>query len=297
MQAYLGELAALGTALSWSFGSTCFTISARIIGSMTVNRIRLGLAFIFLLITNVIVFGQLVPNNITGYHLFWFGISGFIGFTIGDSLLFRSFVLIGPRLSMLLMSLAPIFGSIIAWLFLHEILGLADIMAIIITLAGVSWVILEKHTQNQKATGFREGIICGLGGALFQAIGLVMSKQGLKNDFPAITGNLIRLFFATVTIWFLPVIKGQIKRDFKKLRDKKASWALLGGAIFGPFIGVSLSLFAVQHAYVGIASTLMALPPIFLIPLSHWVFKEKITLGAILGTIIAMLGVALIFLV
>jgi len=70
---------------------------------------------------------------------------------------------------------------------------------------------------------------------------------------------------------------------------------MCGGALFGPFIGVWLSLVAVQYAYVGIASTLMALPPIFLIPLSWWIFREKISLVAIVGTIIAVIGVALIF--
>ena len=68
------------------------------------------------------------------------------------------------------------------------------------------------------------------------------------------------------------------------------------GAFMGPFLGVWLSLVAVQNAYVGIASTLMALPPVFLIPLSRWVFKEQITTGTILGTILAVTGAALIFL-
>jgi drug/metabolite transporter (DMT)-like permease len=80
------------------------------------------------------------------------------------------------------------------------------------------------------------------------------------------------------------------------LSDIRGVAALSGGAFCGPFLGVWLSLVAVQNTYVGIASTLMALPPIFLIPLSHWIFKEKISLGAIIGTIVAVIGVSLIFL-
>jgi drug/metabolite transporter (DMT)-like permease len=297
MNTYLGEIAALGTALSWSFGSIFFTISSRRIGPNVVNRLRLGLALLLLLLTHVILYGRFIPAHVTQYHLFWFGLSGLIGFSLGDTLLFRAFVLIGPRLSMLLMSLVPIFGTIIAWLFLEEILTITDILAIIIVLAGVIVVILSGRPHEQHAQGhYMTGIICGIGGALGQAIGLILSKKGLDNNFSALSGNIIRIFFATVVLWIFTMCQGKIALTFKKLKDTKGAITMGGGAFFGPFIGVWLSLVAVQYAYVGIASTLMALPPIFLIPLSWWIFKEKISLAAIGGTVIAVIGVALIFL-
>jgi drug/metabolite transporter (DMT)-like permease len=67
------------------------------------------------------------------------------------------------------------------------------------------------------------------------------------------------------------------------------------GAFIGPLIGVSLSLFAIQHTNIGIASTIIALPPIFLLPVGHFIFKERVTWRAILGTMIAITGVALLF--
>jgi drug/metabolite transporter (DMT)-like permease len=298
MMNYLGEIAALGTALSWSFGSIFFTISSRRIGSNEVNRLRLTLALFLLLLAHVILYGRLIPAHVTNYHVFWFGLSGLIGFSLGDTLLFRAFVLIGPRLSMLLMSLVPIFGTIIAWLFLHEILNLTEILAIIIVLAGIIVVILsgrppEQHTRSHYMTG----IIYGIGGAFGQAIGLILSKKGLENNFSALSGNIIRIFFAMVVLWIFTLCQGKIALTFKKLKDTKGAITMCGGTLFGPMIGVSLSLVAVQYAYVGIASTLMALPPIFLIPLSWWIFREKTSLVAIGGTIIAVIGVALIFLV
>ena len=294
---YLGEIAALGTAFSWSFGSMFFTISSRIMGYMVVNRLRLALALVFLLFTHLILSGQLIPNNVTEYHLFWFGLSGIIGFTIGDSLLFRSFVLIGPRLSMLIMSLVPIFGTIIAWLFLHEILELHDLLAIIITIFGISWVILGRKNNEQEKGQYLNGILCGLGAAFCQAVGLILSKKGLLGNFSALYANIIRVFAATLTIWILTLLRGKVSSTLERLKHRKAVLMMCGGAFFGPFLGVWLSLVAVQHTYVGIASTLMALPPIFLIPLSHWIFKEKITLATILGTVVTVIGVALIFLI
>ena len=262
-----------------------------------VNRVRLAVGLILLLIAHLIIFGKLLPSNVTMYHWFWFGLSGIIGFTIGDTLLFKSFVLMGPRLTQLIMSTVPVFGAIIAWLFLHEILKPIDILAIVITLAGISWVILGHKNDEQQKGQFFIGIMCALGAALCQALGLILSKKGLSNNFSALSGNIIRIFVATVCIWIFALFRGTIVSSLEKLKDKKATLAMSGGAFFGPFVGVWLSLIAVQHTYVGIASTLMALPPIILIPLSVWVFKEKIGLSAILGTILAVCGVALIFLI
>jgi len=293
---YLGEIAALGTAISWSFGSICFTISSRIMGHVNVNRLRLVIGLLLLSVAHLIIFGRLLPHNVTTYHWFWFGLSGIIGFAIGDTLLFRSFVLIGPRLAMLTMALVPIFGTIIAWFFLHEVLDLPDTIAIVLTIVGISWVILGREKIRQEHGQFFTGIIYGIGGAFCQALGLILSKKGLESNFSALAGNIIRILVATIAIWIVTLLRSEILSTLKKLKKKKASTAMFGGAFFGPFLGVWLSLVAVQFTYVGIASTLIALPPIFLIPLSHWVFKEKITVGSVLGTIIALSGVALIFL-
>lgn len=293
----IGEIAALGTAFCWSFGSIFFTIAGRQVGANVVNRIRLVVALFLLMLTHLITFGKLLPFDATGSHWLWFGLSGIVGFTIGDTLLFNGFVLIGPRLSMLMMSLAPVFGTIIAWFLLSEILSLERILAIIITLGGISWVILEKKNNGDRKSHYLKGVLYGLGGAFCHALGLFLSKKGLTDNFSALSGNLIRILIATTTIWIFPFFQGEIIETIRKLNNKKARITILGGAFFGPFLGVWLSLIAIQNTYIGIASTLMALPPIILLPLSYWVFKEKITLRAILGTIIAISGVALIFLI
>ncbi len=296
MTNYLGEIAALGTAISWSFGSILFTMSSRIMGHVNLNRLRLAIGLVLLLVAHVILYGRLLPGDVTAHHWFWFGLSGIIGFAIGDTLLFRSFVLIGPRLGMLTMSLVPIFGTVTAWLFLHEVLDLIDIAAIVITIVGISWVILGRENKSHEQGQFFTGIMCGIGGAFCQALGLILSKKGLENNFSALAGNIIRILIATVAIWIVALLRSEVSSTIAKLQNKKARITMYGGAFCGPFVGVWLSLIAVQHTYVGIASTLIALPPIFLIPLSHWIFKEKITVVSVLGTIVAMSGVALIFL-
>ncbi|MBN2620413.1 DMT family transporter [candidate division WOR-3 bacterium] len=299
MSQYIGEIAALGTACCWSVGSIFFTISSRQIGHNTVNRLRLVVGLILLMVAHYVLTGSLWPRDITYEHWMWFGLSGIIGFAIGDTLLFRSFVLIGPRLAMLMMALVPVFSTLIAWVFLGEVLALTDIIAIVVTIAGISWVVLSRQ-KTTNITGQKDhyaiGLLCGIGGALGQAIGLVFSKKGLLTGLPPLSGNIVRIFIATLVIWFIASISKNLPATFRSIRERRAVYAMCGGAFLGPFLGVWLSLIAVDNAYVGIASTLMALPPVFLIPLSYWIFKEKITCGAILGTVVTMIGVALIFL-
>ncbi len=292
----IGEYAALGTALCWSFGSIFFTAASRRIGSTTVNRLRLLLALVFLLALQLVLKTKVMPWQASASDLMWFGVSGIIGFSIGDNFLFRAFVILGPRRTMLIMSLVPVFGVLLAWIFMHEIIGPLKIIAIIITLLGVSWVILAQKNDTSGRGSFAEGLGMALGGALCQALGLLLSKKGLATGLDAVSGNVIRIFVAVLTVWFFSAIRGNAGQSFLRLADRKAALGVVGGAVFGPFIGVTLSLIAIQHTYIGIASTIMALPPVFLIPLSRLVFKEKITLAAVAGTIIALMGVALLFL-
>ena len=287
----------MGTALCWSFGSIFFTISSRRLGYSMVNRLRLAAALLLLMCAHLVTQGSFVPLDVTPSHWFWFGLSGIVGFAIGDMLLFKAFVMLGARISMLLMALVPVFGTFIAWIFLGETLDLYEILAISIVITGIVWVVTDRKNSDHQSNHYMIGILCGIGGAVGQAVGLILSKKGLANDYSALSGNIIRVFVAVSLLWLITLIRGKIPSTMRRLTDKKGMLALTGGAFCGPFLGVWLSLVAVQNTYVGIASTLMALPPIFLIPLSHWVFKEKISLGAVIGTIVAVIGVALIFLI
>ncbi len=298
MLSYLGELAALGTSLSFSVGSTMFTAAGRRIGPLVVNRVRLVFAVIFLSIFHWITLGKLIPFDAAPERWFWLGLSGIIGLVLGDILLFQAFVLIGPRLSMLMMSLAPIIAALQAWIFLDETLTGGKIFGILLTLAGIGWVVMEGSGQNRDDRVYGRGILLGFGAAIGQATGLVLAKNGLGGEFSPISANLIRVLAAVIPLWALAFFQDQVKETLQALRaDRKGSLFIVGGAFLGPFVGVSLSLFAIQRVEVGVASTLTALPPIFLLPISYFFFKERFGWGAIAGTILAMAGVAALFLV
>jgi drug/metabolite transporter (DMT)-like permease len=99
-------------------------------------------------------------------------------------------------------------------------------------------------------------------------------------------------------LWILTLLQKQAQQTFEQIGiQPRTVLLILGGAFLGPVLGVSLSLFSLQRADAGVASTLSSLAPIFLLPISHIVFKERFGWTAISGTIMALAGVALLFLV
>jgi drug/metabolite transporter (DMT)-like permease len=217
---------------------------------------------------------------------------------LGDGFLFQAFVLIGPRRSMLLMALVPIISTLMAWLFLGETLSATQIVAIGLTVGGVAWVVSEGEANGVQVDRRRYwlGILAGLAGALGQALGLVASKKGMAGDFSPLSATLMRMMVAAAVIWGFALLRGRAGQSMRALADRQASLAILGGAIAGPFLGVWLSLTAVSLTEVGIAATLMALTPIFLLLPSRRIFKERISLQSVVGTAVAIVGVAIIFL-
>lgn len=298
LENYLGEIAALGTSVCWMFTSIFFTLSGRRVGSVVVNQARLLLAVLFLSLTHLLVQGELLPDQANLYRWFWLGLSGIVGLVLGDGFLFQAFVMIGARRSMLLMALVPIISTLAAWLFLGEALSPVEIIAIGLAVGGVAWVVSEREAnglQIDRRT-YWLGILAGLAGAFGQALGLVASKQGMLGGFSPLSATLMRMIVAAAVIWGFFLLRGRAGQTMRALADRQASLAILGGAIAGPFLGVWLSLVAVNLTEVGIAATLMALSPILLLFPSHWIFNERISLQGVVGTLIAIGGVALIFL-
>jgi drug/metabolite transporter (DMT)-like permease len=294
----IGELAALATSFHFALTALIFTATGRMVGSQVTNSMRLTFALIYLIILNIILFREPLPFSAESSRWLWLSISGVIGLSLGDAFFFRALVSIGPRLGSLLLSLAPIFGSVMAWIFFGEILTILQITGIILALAGIAWVVLSHEEPPNTPHGHtRRGVIFGVLAGLCQAVGLVLSKQGMFGDFPPFQANAIRMLAAVIIIWAWTAFDGKMSATFTALREKPQVIRLLAlGAFVGPLLGVTSSLLAVQHAEIGIASTLMALPPVIILPISYFAFKEKIGWQAILGTILAIIGVAILFL-
>jgi len=298
-----GELAALLTAVFWTVTALSFEAASRRIGSMVVNIWRLIIGFTFLTIFVYFYRGSLLPLDATPRAWFYLTLSGLIGFVFGDLCLFQAFVVVGARISMLMMALAPPMTAFIGWMVLGETLSWKSWVGMILTMAGIALVVLKRHTAEESNGGRRKvkfnyplwGILLGLGGALGQAAGLVFSKVGMQG-YDSFASTQIRVIAGITGFSLLFFIMRLWKDAFRALTYRKPMLQLTLGAFFGPFLGVSFSLIAIKYADTGIAATIMALVPVLIIPPSMIIYKEKVTLKEAAGAILAVGGVAMFFL-
>jgi drug/metabolite transporter (DMT)-like permease len=302
-QSHFGEFAALMTAMFWTVTSMSFEAAGKRIGSLSVNLIRLYLAFIIYSVYLYFTRGMFFPTDATGSAWLWLSISGLVGFAIGDLLLFQAFVVVGARVSMLIMSLVPPITALMGWKILGETLSAQSIAGMVITISGIVLVVTTRGAPQLNSTRKNRikfsypivGILLAFGGAAGQAVGLVLSKYGMK-DYDAFAASQIRVMAGLVGFTLIFIFMKRWDKLKSAVRNRKGMQFTILGSIFGPFLGVSFSLLAIQNTSAGVAATIMAIVPVLIIPPAIIFFKEKINTREIIGSILAVAGVGLLFL-
>jgi len=291
---YTGELSALLTALLWSGTSYAFATASKRIGPLQTNINRMIIASI-LLAVSIIIFQFNYELSLTQIQYLVF--SGIVGLVLGDSFLFKAFQLIGARLSILMMALAPAMSAILAYIFLKEELSALGIIGMIVTLSGIALVVLEKRPSSENINHNIFGLICGFLGALGQASGLIFAKFAFQeSDVNKMVATFVRLFSSVIIILPAAIIFRRYKNPIQIYsNDMKSFYSTLVGTFLGPYLGITFSLIAIDHTKIGIAATLMATMPIIMLPMSKYIFKEHLSWRAISGAVLAVIGVAILF--
>ena len=281
-----------------------FTAAGRRIGSFSVNAYRTVIAVALLLVTHFVLFETILPLA-NGPQWFWLGASGVVGLGIGDSGLFAAYVILGPRRSLLVYSLAPIFASVGAYVMLGETIPAVAAVGIVLTLGGVVLVILEREEHSGEAPVSKKlksyGVFFALVGAIGQGVGLVLAKKGIELNSAAtlnpISATLMRMILGACSLWLFLIAAGRLPELRSAFKSREGMRQTLAAAIVGPFLGVTLSMIAVTYAEVGIAQTLLSLMPVMIIPVVWILYRQRTSWRGILGAIIAVIGVAVLFLV
>jgi EamA-like transporter family. len=294
---HLGEFAALLTAIFWTVTSLSFESASHKIGSVAVNILRLIIGFAFLSVFTFIRRGLVLPVDASMENWLWLSLSGLVGFVFGDLFLFKSYTMIGSRFSMLIMTLVPLITAFFSFAILGERLTLFHYLGMTLTFSGIAMAIFSRPAKGEKLSLklAPKGILFAFGGAVGQALGLVLSKFGMKNYDP-FAATQIRIIAGIFGYTILVTFMARWKNVISATHNKSGMMLTSLGAFFGPFLGVSFSLIAVKFTETGIASTIMALVPVFIILPAVVFFKQKVTLPEILGAIISVAGVALFFL-
>ncbi len=301
--AFFGEVIALATVLCWTISVQFFGAASKEVGAIPVNIIRLFFALVFFSILLFCRDGSIIPVNFPIHAWVYLGLSGVVGFFLGDIFLFKALVELGPRIAMLIYSLAAPTAAVIGWMFLNETYLLHQWIGMSVTLFGVSLVILEK---NQKSSSKKKlnvqkismkGFFYALGGMLGQAAGYVLSKTGMQTSsgyLDSFSATQIRAIAAFLCFLVFFSITHKWKNVLNAVSNTKALAYTAIGAAIGPFLGVSLSLMVLHYLTTGVASTFFSLIPICIIPFSIFLYKEHVSLRAFAGAVIAVFGIYLL---
>lgn len=297
MNPLLGQLFALVTAGCWAQNSVVYSFAGKRVGSRSVTHIRLWIAFPVIILVNYLFTRELTVKGIPGPAVLYLLSSGFVGFFLADLFIFRAFVDLGPRETMVIMTLSPIFSAVISWFLLDEHLSGIQIAGILATILGVMWVTYTEGKAGSPGRGnVKAGILFAILGAAAQALAFILAKQGLDYNVFPVTGNLLRITAGLGGVVIYTLVTGRFIEDFRNMRDRKALLLISEGALVGPVLGMIMSLYALSLAPVGIVTTIMQISPIILLPVDRFVFKKQIPSGAVAGTFLAVGGAALLFL-
>lgn len=320
----IGESIALIVALSWTATALFAEVASKHLGSLPFNVLRMTFSLALLVLALWLTMGIPWPRYADGATWRWLLLSGVVGYVIGDYCLMQGYIIIGSRFGQLLMTLSAPTAAITGRLLLGESMRPLAIVGMVVTLTGIAISILGK--SDSHGVGLRlpaKGIVYGALAGICQGVGLVLSKVGLQHydasllslgisDHSIPDGALLPMplflsipFAATMIrasiglLGFFAMLmlinKDGIERLRKGVKDRKAMWCVLGSTVFGPFIGVSLSLLATQYTSTGIAQTLFALTPVLIIAPAAWLFHQKVRPREVVGAFISVAGAALFF--
>lgn len=294
---YQGELAALTAALFWAISSVLFKNLGKTIRPLEMNLLKGILAILLLTATSFLMKEKTV--SLTFPVVGMLVISGAIGIGFGDTMYFEALNTLGPRRTLLLTILAPVITALLAWIFLGESLSWIAILGILVTIAGVGWVITENSQQDRSGQKILwKGIFFGFLAALTQAIGAVMSRWALtRTDVSALQSAIIRLLAGVAFLLLWIVIRREKIGQWIKPASSFRLWGKVAAVvILGTYLAIWLQQISFQYTHVGIAQTLLSTSPLFILPISL-LQREKLSARSVTGVIIAIAGICMLFLI
>lgn len=303
MSTSFGFIAAFITLCCWTVGTFSFTKASTLYAPKSINRVRLLFAAVLLTILTcfigevslITLFSKPLPE-----HWLWLGISGVLGLSIGDHFAFTAFKIMGSSRTSLFNTFAPGAALLGGFFLLGESINLMGVVGIVISVSGIIWFIQANRKQQDDSIDrehLTKGLIYATLGALGQGFGLVFAKKGLMLDaeygkLMPLHATWVRMVIATGVIYAAGIFKTDLVTEFKAIAfSKKIMKPVIIGTLFGPVMGVSMSLYAASLLEVSLAQTIFSLLPISVILWAFLLGKEKIEAKSFIAAVISVAGV------
>jgi drug/metabolite transporter (DMT)-like permease len=296
---YLGECSALAASLIWSCSVTIYRAWGQELPAQTLNLFKLLVALIGYTGLIAVLYATGCPPTwpTTWEKIGWLTVSGVIGFTIGDTFFFASISRLGAQLSSAIQCLTPPITALINWLYLETALSFPQMIGLTITVFAVMAVILAGSPVTGLRVGSRGwwyGLLFAVLSAIFNAISYSMMGHLFKNEnlFCCLTIRIApALLLLVIPAMFTPLGRSGVR--LMLVWPKRLAYLTLA-AFLGTVVGMTFLSLAFQHTSSEIVSTLATTYPVWVIPVASFFLKEHPKPIQILGTILAVVGVALL---
>ncbi len=286
---YAGEVASLGAAMAWAIGLTLYRADTRATGARQVNQFKNLIGSWLFLLTALIV--GVSPLSIRDQV--YLAVSGVLGLAIGDSLLFKALALLGPHRAALSACLAPVFTGVAGWIFLGEALSLEQCAGIPLVVGGVALVLYGYGAEDAVARAPLKGMLYGTGFAVCHSAGVLLAKEGMYNAGP-LAGSALRLTAAAVALVFFSLGRRDLHSGLRPLLRPRSLKRLLPAVLIGTFAGIWMMQAGIKWAPSAVANTLHSTTPLFTLPIAFLVLRERVGPAAVVGSLVAVGGVALL---
>ncbi len=289
-----GILVCLFAASFWAVAVTIFRRPIEAHGARTVNLVKCSLATVLQGATVWILaqHGALAAAPLRS--LAFIVASGIVGLALGDTALFGAVSRLGAHRTLLLQTLTPVFTAAMAAIWQADTPTPRQALGILMVLVGVATVIDPRSALRKNVAGWSgAGIALGTLAAAGQAGGIVLAKQGMQ-DLPPMPASFLRLAAATVGLLLVSAVGGRLHRVGRLLTDRPR----MGRVVPATFLGTYLALFAmmagVALAPAAVAAVLLSTSPVFSLFIDRWIYKTPLRPAAVIGTLTAVAGVAVL---
>lgn len=322
-----GEIIAIIAVLSFVISNVIFRKTEHDTNPVYINFFRTGIGtisfFIIAIVLNIFIKIFLIPWEIWIILI----ISFVFGQVVGDTAYFKAQKELGVTVAIAVSMTFPLFTFILSLLFLNQVFDVKIIFSMLLIGGGIILIGKSKiessnnDITNKASESITPGITLhkiskeylfralsfGLIASLGWAIALVMIDFATneidqilqaKQNISSIIGNVIRFPFAslmlTSMVWRESYITKKRENLSKQKKSSKTYILLLVGSIIGTSIGAYVYTEAARIAGATTLALIASASPLFALPLSYFINKEKISKLGFLGVIVTILGVILI---
>lgn len=278
------------SACSWALGAILWRKLGEQLSSYAMNLAKTVIGTLCLGV--VLLFVGLEP--IPARSVVLLTLSGILGIAVGDTFFFLALMQLGPRRASLMGSLNPVAIAVAAAAFLGERPSLGAWAGILATTFGVGWVLWERSSAGRGRESSPSGVRYGLLSILCTAGAVLLAKVGVAS-VPTVHATWIRLLAGSAALALWGASRSELGGWVHPFRRGTLLAKVAVVVVVVVFGGFWLSLVALKHIDAAIAGTLNATGPLFILPMSVAFMQEKLSFRAVLGTGVAVGGVALIF--